>query len=76
MAAGLMRGTLGVSGLRSVGPGGAPTAAERDSDVALLDNGTYTQASLGVLAAQIALNAQSVEIVGLADTGIAFTPAG
>jgi hypothetical protein len=56
--------------------GVAPTAAERDSFVALLDNGTYTQTSLGVLAAQIAVNAQSVDITGLADTGIAFTPVG
>lgn len=54
--------------------GVAPTVAERDNFVALLDNGTYTQTSLGVLAAQIALNAQSVEITGLAETGIAFTP--
>ncbi len=56
--------------------GVAPTAAERDSFVAQLDNGTYTQTSLGVMAAQIALNAQGVEITGLADTGIAFTPVG
>lgn len=56
--------------------GVAPTAAERDNFVALLDNGTHTQTSLGVLAAQVALNAQSVEITGLADTGIAFTPVG
>lgn len=56
--------------------GVAPSAADRDSFVAMLDNGTYTQTSLGVLAAQISLNAQSVEIAGLADTGIAFTPVG
>ena len=56
--------------------GVAPTAAERDSFVALLDHGSHTQASLGVLAAQVALNAQSVEITGLAETGIAFTPVG
>jgi hypothetical protein len=56
--------------------GVAPSPAERDSFVTLLDNGTHTQTSLGVLAAQIALNAQSVEITGLADTGIDFTPVG
>jgi serralysin len=56
--------------------GVAPTAAERDSFVSLLDNGTYTQTSLGVLAAQTGLNAQSVEITGLADTGVPFTPVG
>jgi hypothetical protein len=54
--------------------GVAPTAAERDNFVALLENGSYTQTSLGVLAAQIALNAQSIEIVGLAETGISFDP--
>lgn len=37
--------------------GVAPTTTERDSFVAQLDNGTHTQTSLGVLAAQIALNA-------------------
>ena len=56
--------------------GVAPATADRDAFVAWLDNGTYTQASLGVLAAQLALNAQSVEITGLADTGLAFTPVG
>jgi len=54
--------------------GVAPSAAERDAFVALLDSGSFTQASLGVLAAQNALNTGSVALVGLADTGLAFTP--
>ncbi|MBH9578791.1 M10 family metallopeptidase C-terminal domain-containing protein [Inhella proteolytica] len=43
--------------------------------VGLLDNGTYTQASLGLLACQIEFNTQSVELVGLASTGLEFIPA-
>ncbi len=42
--------------------------------VGLLDNGTYTQASLGLLACQIEFNTQSVELVGLAGTGLEFVP--
>lgn len=56
--------------------GVAPTAEQRAGFVALLDDGTHTQASLGVLAAQIDVNVQSAELVGLATTGLAFTPAG
>ncbi|WP_374437198.1 M10 family metallopeptidase C-terminal domain-containing protein [Inhella sp.] len=42
--------------------------------VGLLDNGTYTQAALGLLACQIEFNTQSVELVGLANTGLEFVP--
>ena len=38
----------------------------------LLDQGSQTQTSLGVLAAQLDLNARSVELVGLVDTGLPF----
>jgi len=42
--------------------------------VGLLDNGTYTQAALGLMACQIELNTQAVELVGLASTGLEFVP--
>jgi hypothetical protein len=44
--------------------------------VGLLDSGSATQASLGLLACQLELNTQAVELVGLASTGLGFTPAG
>lgn len=44
--------------------------------VGLLDNGSHTQASLGLLACQVELNTQAVELVGLQSTGLEFTPAG
>lgn len=56
--------------------GVTPSAAERDSLVALLDNGSFTQTSLGVLAAQHAANTGSVALTGLAESGLAFTPFG
>ena len=40
----------------------------------LLNSGVFTQDSLGLLAAQVSFNAASVELVGLASTGIEFTP--
>lgn len=42
--------------------------------VGLLDNGTYTQASLGLMACQIEFNTQAAELVGLASTGLEFVP--
>jgi len=38
----------------------------------LLDNGTYTQGSLGVLAADTSENSTNVNLVGLASTGVEF----
>ncbi len=52
--------------------GVAPDAATRTSFVALLDNGTYTPASLGVLAADTPLNASQINLVGLADSGLPY----
>lgn len=40
--------------------------------VSLLDSGAFTKTSLGLLAAQHQINAESVELVGLATTGIEF----
>jgi Ca2+-binding RTX toxin-like protein len=42
--------------------------------VGLLDRGQFTQASLGMLAATVDVNAASVEIVGLAQTGLEYLP--
>jgi hypothetical protein len=44
--------------------------------VGLLDNGSQTQASLGLIACQVSLNTQAVELVGLMDSGLGFTPVG
>ena len=50
--------------------------AELANFVGLLDAGTFTQASLGVLACQVSFNTESVELVGLASSGIEFVPVG
>lgn len=55
--------------------GAAPGAADLAYFTGLLDSGAYTQASLGALAAQVDLNTQSVELLGLASTGLEYTPA-
>lgn len=55
--------------------GAAPDANELASFVGLLDNGTYTQATLGVLAAQHPLNVVSIELTGLVNTGLPFDTA-
>jgi hypothetical protein len=44
--------------------------------VGMLDNGTFTQPSLLALAATTDLNKTAVNLVGLAQTGIDYTPAG
>jgi hypothetical protein len=40
----------------------------------LLDNGSYTQTSLGVLACKTTINTQSVDLVGLAYVGLEYLP--
>ena len=47
-------------------------AADLANFVGLLDAGTFTQASLGVLACQVAFNVGSVELVGLFNSGLEF----
>ena len=54
--------------------GVAPSAGELAEYAGALNAGVFSQGSLGLLAAQFVLNAQSVELVGLAATGIEFTP--
>lgn len=56
--------------------GTAPGAAELATFVGMLDSGSVTQAALGVMAAQVAFNTQSTELVGLASTGLDFVPVG
>ncbi len=52
--------------------GVAPSPGELAEYAGALNAGVFTQNSLGLLAAQFVLNAQSVELVGLAATGIEF----
>ncbi|HYE70902.1 MAG TPA: matrixin, partial [Aquabacterium sp.] len=50
------------------------SAADVTLYAGLIDSGVYTQASLGLLACQLALNTASAELTGLASTGIEFLP--
>jgi len=52
--------------------GVAPDAATRTTYVALLENGSYTPASLGVLAADTSFNATQINLVGLTDSGLPY----
>jgi hypothetical protein len=52
--------------------GAAPDATNFAYYKSLLDNGSITQAALGVLAANHALNATSINLVGLTQTGLEF----
>ena len=54
--------------------GVAPDAATLAEYTALLDNGSYSQGSLGLVAVQYVLNVQSVELIGLAVTGLEYLP--
>ena len=56
--------------------GTAPDAATRQSFTDLLDNQTFTAASLGIFAADTALNKANVDLVGLTQTGLAYLPVG
>lgn len=53
--------------------GTAPTAAQAAPFVAMLDNGTLSTASLGVTAADLALNQSNIKLVGLHSTGLAYS---
>jgi hypothetical protein len=54
--------------------GQAPDSATRLSFTDLLDNGTFSVGSLGVLASDIDLNKVNINLVGLAQTGLEFLP--
>lgn len=53
-----------------------PDAASLAEFVGLLNSGVFTQSSLALLAAQHPLNTQSADLVGLANLGLEYTPAG
>lgn len=52
--------------------GQAPDAATRKSFTDLLDKGTHTVASLGILAAETELNKANIKLMGLAQTGLDY----
>jgi hypothetical protein len=54
--------------------GFAPSAPVRDSFVSLIEGGSYTQVSLGWLAANHELNLANIDIVGLAQNGLEYLP--
>jgi hypothetical protein len=54
--------------------GQAPDTATRKVYTDLLDNQTYTVAGLAVLAADTEYNKANVNLVGLAQTGLAYLP--
>lgn len=49
-----------------------PDAATQANYVGLLENHTYTQATLGILAADISYNLSNINLVGLEQSGLAF----
>ena len=50
-----------------------PSQGYIDSYAKLVDNGTYTQASLGLLAMEHDMNLAHIDLVGLAATGVEYT---
>ena len=54
--------------------GFGPSAADEGYFVSLLDSKAYTVAGLGVLAADVDLNLANIDLVGLSQTGLAYTP--
>jgi hypothetical protein len=54
--------------------GVAPSAPDLAGYVALLDDHSYTPGTLGVMAADTALNTTQIDLVGLAASGLVFTP--
>jgi hypothetical protein len=52
--------------------GFAPSTADETYFVGLLDSGAYTVASIGIMAADTALNQANVDLVGLSHTGLEY----
>lgn len=52
--------------------GASPSPAERAHYVGMLESGSVTQVTLGVLAAETALNLTHIDLVGLSSTGLAY----
>jgi serralysin len=55
--------------------GSAPAPGQDSSFVDALQKGTYTPTSLAVMAAETAQNATHINLIGLASTGVVYTPA-
>lgn len=53
--------------------GSLPSDTTASSFEALLDTGAQTVGSLGVLAADTALNASNIDLVGISDTGLLYS---
>ncbi len=52
--------------------GTAPSPSDLHDYVVLLQNGAYTEAGLGILAADSTINASNINLIGLATTGLEF----
>ena len=52
--------------------GAAPAATQTDTFVNLIEQGAFSQASLGQIAAETALNAAHIDLVGLSNNGIEY----
>ena len=52
--------------------GRGPTDSERSLYTGLLANGTHSQATLAVLAAESTFNQQNIDLVGLQQTGLEY----
>jgi hypothetical protein len=52
--------------------GSAPDAGSLAFYKGLLDSGTYTQGSLGVLAADTEINTTKINLIGMMQTGVEF----
>ena len=54
--------------------GSAPSTADLNGLLGLISNGSYTTVSLAMLACELDLNKQHIDLVGLSNSGIEFTP--
>lgn len=52
--------------------GQEPSTENRDYFISLLEDGIYTQASIGIMAADTTLNSVNIDLVGLAETGLEY----
>lgn len=56
--------------------GVAPSAGDLNALVGLINNGSHTAVSLAMLACELDLNLANIDLVGLSQTGLAFTALG
>ena len=52
----------------------SPSAAEAAYYVEMLNNGTHTLTSIGIMAAETSLNLENIDLVGLHQTGLEYLP--